>query len=118
MSPLNEYEKRVILHKGTESPFSGKYNDFFEKGIYHCRQCGEALYESSAKFESHCGWPSFELGIENSIKEQDDRDGIRVEIVCAKCGGHLGHIFRGEGYTETNTRHCVNSISLYFIKDK
>ncbi|TLE16441.1 methionine-R-sulfoxide reductase [Helicobacter apodemus] len=114
---LNTEEQRVILHKGTEAPFSGKYENFFEKGIYVCKQCGNELYSSESKFHSGCGWPSFDDCIQNAIKEQLDADGRRVEIVCAKCGGHLGHIFKGEGFTPKNTRHCVNSISLDFRKN-
>ncbi|MCI7046939.1 methionine-R-sulfoxide reductase [Helicobacter sp.] len=114
---LNEQEQRVILHKGTEAPFSGKYENFFEKGIYCCKQCGSALYESKDKFHSGCGWPSFDSCIKGAVREQLDKDGRRIEIVCAKCGGHLGHIFRGEGFTAKNTRHCVNSIALEFQND-
>ncbi|MDE5602511.1 MAG: methionine-R-sulfoxide reductase [Helicobacter sp.] len=114
---LNEEEQRIILHKGTEAPFSGKYEDFFEKGIYVCKQCENELYTSESKFHSGCGWPSFDDCIQGAIKEQLDADGRRIEILCAKCNGHLGHIFRGEGFTPKNTRYCVNSISLDFRKN-
>ncbi|MFW5852186.1 MAG: bifunctional methionine sulfoxide reductase B/A protein, partial [Bacteroidota bacterium] len=112
---LTAEEKRVILDKGTEAPFSGKYYDFSEKGTYVCKQCGSHLYTSSDKFSSNCGWPSFDDEIEGAVKRIPDVDGLRTEIVCAHCNGHLGHVFLNEGYTEKNTRHCVNSISLDFI---
>ncbi len=112
---LTEEEKRVILYKGTELPFTGKYLNHKEDGIYTCKQCGEALYRSSDKFDSHCGWPSFDNEIKEAIKRVPDADGRRTEIVCNNCGAHLGHIFEGEGYTEKNIRHCVNSISINFV---
>lgn len=111
---LNPEEARVILHKGTEMPFTGKYDKFYEKGTYTCKQCGAVLYKSSDKFNSGCGWPSFDDAIEGAVKEVPDADGMRVEIVCANCGAHLGHVFRGEQITPKNTRHCVNSISMEF----
>lgn len=108
-------EKYVILNKGTEAPFTGKYVDNHEPGIYTCKQCGEPLYSSEDKFDSHCGWPSFDDELPGKVERSPDADGRRTEILCAKCGGHLGHVFEGERFTEKNTRHCVNSISMDFI---
>jgi peptide methionine sulfoxide reductase msrA/msrB len=112
---LTTEEERIILHKGTERPFSGKYNNFFEKGTYVCKQCGAPLYVSSDKYKSECGWPSFDDEIKDAVKRIPDPDGRRTEISCAKCGAHLGHVFIGEQLTQKNTRHCVNSVSLDFI---
>lgn len=111
---LTPDEERVMLHKGTEAPFTGKFTDNKLTGIYSCKQCGTSLYNSTDKFESHCGWPSFDDEIVGAVKRIPDADGRRTEIVCANCGGHLGHVFTGEGYTEKNIRHCVNSVSLNF----
>ena len=114
MNPLSPEEARIILHKGTEMPYSGRYNDFYEEGTYSCRQCGTPLYRSADKFSSGCGWPSFDDEIKGAVKRVPDRDGRRIEIVCAACDGHLGHVFEGERFTEKNTRHCVNSLSMVF----
>lgn len=111
---LTEEEKAVILDKGTEMPFSGDYEDNMNKGVYVCRQCNARLYSSKDKFRSECGWPSFDDEIEGAVLRFPDADGRRTEIVCANCKGHLGHVFTGEGYTDKDTRHCVNSVALKF----
>ena len=113
--PLSRDEERVIVHKGTERAFTGTYWDHHEDGTYRCRRCGAALFDSDTKFDSGSGWPSFDDAIPGSVKEVPDKDGMRTEIVCAQCGGHLGHVFRGEGFTSKNARYCVNSVSLDFV---
>ncbi len=115
---LNDKEKRVILNKGTEWAFSGEFHDHKGDGIYICRQCNLPLFRSEDKFDSGTGWPSFDEMIADNVKELPDADGYRTEIVCSNCGGHLGHVFRGEGFTEKQTRHCVNSMSLDFVAEE
>ena len=114
---LTDEEKRIILNKGTEYAGSGKLLNNKLPGTYICRQCNAALYKSDDKFESHCGWPSFDDEIEGAVRRDTDADGRRVEILCKNCGGHLGHVFEGEQMTDKNTRHCVNSVSMGFVEE-
>lgn len=112
---LTPQEQRVILHKATDMPFTGEYYQKKDKGLYICRQCNARLYQSEDKFDSHCGWPSFDDEIKGSVTRVPDADGMRTEIICTNCGGHLGHVFEGEGFTDKNTRHCVNTSSILFV---
>jgi methionine-R-sulfoxide reductase len=115
---LTKEEEAVIVDKATEAPFTGKYFAFWEKGTYVCKRCGTPLYRSENKFEANCGWPSFDEEIPGAVTRTPDPDGKRTEISCTKCGAHLGHVFLNEGFTQKNTRHCVNSISMTFIPNK
>ena len=113
-NPLTPQERYILEFKGTERPFSGEYDDFYAAGVYLCRRCNAELYRSADKFDARCGWPAFDREVADAVRQQPDPDGFRVEIECAHCGGHLGHVFFGEGFTSTNARHCVNSLSLRF----
>lgn len=113
---LTKSEKKVIVDKDTERAGSGKFDKFFENGVYTCRRCGSALFRSDDKFDSHCGWPAFDSAVPGAVKQVPDADGRRTEILCNVCGAHLGHVFFGEHLTSANTRYCVNSISMDFVK--
>lgn len=115
LNKLTPEEEKVIINKGTESPFTGKYDNFYNNGTYICKRCETPLYPSDSKFDAGCGWPSFDQEIKGAVKHFPDRDEQRTEIVCNNCNAHLGHVFIGENFTPKNNRHCVNSISLKFI---
>lgn len=114
-NPLTAEERQVIEGKGTERPFTGEYDDFYEAGIYLCRRCNAKLYRSEDKFDAHCGWPAFDKEIPGAVRHLPDPDGMRIEVECVNCGGHLGHVFMGERLTPTNARHCINSLSMKFV---
>lgn len=115
LNPLTKQEEDVIVHKGTEPPFTGEYDDFYKDGIYVCRRCELPLYDSQAKFNAGCGWPSFDDTFPDSVERYLDADGVRTEITCSRCNAHLGHVFEGESFTDKDTRHCVNSLSIKFV---
>src|SRR5436309_932714 len=117
MNNLTPEETRVIIGKGTEPPFTGEYDDFYQKGTFICRRCNTPLFSSQAKFDAGCGWPAFDENFPGAVKQIPDPDGMRTEIQCAHCGAHLGHVFTGEKLTNKDTRHCVNSLSIRFIPD-
>ena len=112
---LTAEERHEIEGKGTERPFTGEYDDFYEAGIYLCRRCNAELYRSDDKFDAHCGWPAFDKEIPGAVRQLPDPDGMRIEVECVNCGGHLGHVFMGERLTPTNARHCINSLSMKFV---
>ena len=114
-NPLTPEERHVIEGKGTEPPFANEYDAFYEPGVYLCRRCDAELYLSDDKFDAHCGWPAFDKEVPGAVRQLPDPDGMRIEIECVRCGGHLGHVFMNEGFTPTNARHCVNSLSMRFL---
>lgn len=115
---LTDEESNVLVSRGTEPPFSGEYDDFYKEGTYICRRCNTPLYTSKAKFDAGCGWPAFDDTFPGAVRQIPDNDGQRIEIRCGHCDGHLGHVFTGERFTKTNTRHCVNSLSIKFIPEE
>lgn len=115
MNTLSPEEEHIIVDKGTEAPFTGEYDNFYKEGTYICRRCNAPLYDSKTKFDAGCGWPAFDENFPNAVDRIPDEDGYRVEIQCANCHAHLGHVFEGEHFTDTDTRHCVNSLSMKFI---
>lgn len=115
MNKLTQEEEDVIVYKGTERPFSGEYDDFYEDGTYICRRCNAPLFSAEAKFDAECGWPAFDKNFPDAVTRIPDADGERTEIQCTNCGAHLGHVFEGEHLTQENTRHCVNSLSIKFV---
>lgn len=117
MNQLTPDEEHIIVDKGTEIPFTGEYDNFYEEGTFICRRCNAPLFSSKAKFDAGCGWPAFDENFPNAVKRIPDIDGSRIEIQCANCEGHLGHVFEGEGLTPLDTRHCVNSLSIKFIPE-
>lgn len=112
---LTSEEKHIIEDQGTERPFSGEYDNFYKEGVYLCKKCNNPLFDSKAKFDAKCGWPSFDQHLNDAVRWLPDKDGLRTEIRCNNCDGHLGHVFEGENFTKANTRHCVNSLSIKFI---
>ena len=116
-NPLSAEERHIIEGKGTERPFSGEYDDFYEPGVYRCRRCNAELYRSVDKFDAHCGWPAFDKEVPGAVTHLPDTDGYRTEVQCTNCGGHLGHVFFGERLTATNARHCINSLSMKFVAE-
>jgi len=114
---LTPEEKKVIEDKGTEAPFTGEYDNFYKEGTFICRKCNAPLFSSKSKFNAGCGWPAFDENFPNAVKRMRDSDGKRTEIICDHCDGHLGHIFEGEHFTDKNTRHCVNSLSIRFLPE-
>ena len=116
-NPLTTEERYIIESKGTEPAFTGEYDNFYEPGVYVCRRCDAPLYKSTSKFNAGCGWPAFDEEIPGAVRQLPDPDGVRIEIECASCEGHLGHVFKGENHTPANARHCVNSLSMKFVKE-
>lgn len=114
---LTPEEKRIIEDKGTEYPFTGEYDDFYQQGTFICKKCNLPLFSSKSKFDAHCGWPAFDESFPNALKRLRDPDGFRIEIECSNCNAHLGHEFLGENLTDKNARQCVNSISIKFVKE-